>query len=381
MSIQSSHNQEVGGPGKRARECRSLRELADLFRIEGSPFSAEIGEETSRQSPSVDPLVEKLIGDLVEIEEFAGLTAHHFPEKFGPPFLEENVELAKTYGDLLAEGLTCSSGDVNKSQARRYQTKAVELLNSIAPHAMVELNSSNGTIELDGKSLTNFPVLFERCGFKGGVARKGLALLLGVNIETAAVRDIDCVAIGEHPSAKLAEVSRRFMFDDWVVNSKQGVERINSYAHDLPRRDFTVNEVFLIDKKVIMTPQCVFDTVGSIIRPCAQYRLGGVSSISAVKALRFFVELKKDYRNPQLRGIRLKSRNAVKAEHIALHLDRSLEKGVDLANAFLSEVNKAGYLNNALAGMSARAAIRHLASRIPQGLNLFKNLGVVGISK
>ncbi len=99
----------------------------------------------------------------------------------------------------------------------------------------------------------------------GGAARAVLQRqLFG---EDAIVRDIDLIQIddiAETSGSELCKLSEQFMPDD----NQHGHGIDSDYLDDyFESRDFTINEVLVVDGKIIASPSCIKDLRDKVVRP------------------------------------------------------------------------------------------------------------------
>lgn len=117
-----------------------------------------------------------------------------------------------------------------------------------------------GTLEQYG--LTDLPA---GVGVMGGLAR---AIIQKLEFdEDAPVRDIDLVAIKDFyhgDQQRLQQLSLQYMPDDYKYSYGVKEEAIDHY---FATRDFTFNEVLVVDGKIIITEQGYVDLRDKVIRP------------------------------------------------------------------------------------------------------------------
>ena len=175
--------------------------------------------------------------------------------------------------------------------------------------------------------------------YHGGAARAILERKLGINQE-AKPRDIDLVFAGDDEDSELSQkLAQKYSPDDY--DNGHGVQKI---ADDyFLTRDFTINEVLVLDGKILFTKQCLLDTIRGIIRFTdsqlqASYdedRPYYIKPKLLAKALRFAAE--KDYILDNDEPYYFQE---IGAFDIALHLDRALDTGYNVALRYLESLKQ-----------------------------------------
>lgn len=175
--------------------------------------------------------------------------------------------------------------------------------------------------------------------YHGGAARAILERKLGINQE-AKPRDIDLVFAGDDEDGELSQkLAQKYSPDDY--DNGHGVQKI---ADDyFSTRDFTINEVLVLNDKILFTKQCLLDTVRGIIRftdsqlqeSYDEDRPYYIKPKLLAKALRFAAE--KDY---VLDNDEPYYFQEIGAFDMALHLDRALDTGYDVARRYLESLKQ-----------------------------------------
>ena len=107
-------------------------------------------------------------------------------------------------------------------------------------------------------------------GYKGGTARALLLRTIGMD-PSYIPRDIDVMSFNSTNPDVDRQVAEEFMSDDLEMSKSGNV--IEPYDDDyFETRDVTINKLYATDEKIIVTKQCLLDTVRHIIRP-TQYEL------------------------------------------------------------------------------------------------------------
>lgn len=182
---------------------------------------------------------------------------------------------------------------------------------------------------------------------KGGSARTVFEMVLGRSAERA--RDVDMVkvAAGDDPIQD-QEVAAKYSPED--LEHKHGVEPLETDYFE--KRDFTINEILVTPEGIYMTKECLLDTVRRIVRFSDFERKEAYN-----KEAPFYVKQKL-----LAKAVRLVAEEAVNGNHIlfadeevlefqnlnafsiALHFDRALEKGPEVAQVFLNHLLETGQL-------------------------------------
>lgn len=318
-------------------------------------------EESSR-----DDLAAELRRLRVDHAEHAGLQSHHFDSSLsraiGDRFrqladrlYERSVvkhwkQLSHEETDRIAEGLSA----LNDNLAFQFEAPCLYVM------------------ELDNPGLPDLPANF---AFKGGVARKTLARLLRVNVQTSTVRDIDVVFHGRQVEPAVYDrVAKSLMQEDWIMarNPNKVIAKQTSAKGYFRTHEFTINQLWIKGDHLTCTAQALCDLVGNVVRPTAHHlrvHRGGVDSIVAAKAVRFFVEGKAEGRPMRLDEFRL-SAKFIRHFHLALHLARALESGDEIGHQYLLEIGRRRLSRFRYRG-NLEDAIRRLAAKIDQPLSFF----------
>lgn len=189
------------------------------------------------------------------------------------------------------------------------------------------------------------PELPDGYAFIGGAARAVLGRVIGLGYGMEP-RDLDIVRI-TNDSALDTEIAQRYMPDDYAHG--HGVRQIREDYFD--SRDLTMNEVLYYQDKLFLTKDCLLDTVRGIIRFSDFERKESwdegkpywINDKLLAKALRFAAELTE-------RGLEVEvEEDPYKFEyindfHMALHLDRALERGYSTAQAYVDKLIEKGQL-------------------------------------
>ena len=210
--------------------------------------------------------------------------------------------------------------------------------------------NESGQLEIPIENLPTFiPRLPEGYGYKGGAARTILEYALGLPISPP--RDLDIVFVGESEDVTLSDdLAEKYMPDDF--ENGYGVEPLEEDYFGT--RDFTLNEVLYDGGKIICTRKCLTDLLRNIIR-FTDYE----KHESYTPDREFYIYpklLAKAVRMVALARTRGHQRARITREigplrgwgiddfHLALHLDRAMEQGPEVAKAYMDIMHKNGII-------------------------------------
>lgn len=178
------------------------------------------------------------------------------------------------------------------------------------------------------------PSLPKEYGFKGGAARLALRVALRLPVSEREVpRDVDLIRIGLQRDPRDWSLAKQYMPEDAAAG--RSVEVTRSIPHYLRTRDLTLNEVLWIDNLVAVSFLGFIDTMAALIRP-TKYRGGSLHSPKALRGVTVMkmLRLQAEFGSPwEVRGIL--PTQEVDGFDLALHLNRALARGEDVAHAFL----------------------------------------------
>lgn len=198
---------------------------------------------------------------------------------------------------------------------------------AINPSGHIEISRSvDGEMEL--------PVGY---GFKGGAARSILRKALGLVVIPP--RDIDIIRLSAEPyDGADRDIAQKYMSQDFEFGD--GVELVEDHDGYLNTRDFTINEVYVFDSKIIATEQCIRDTIRNTVRITEHERLSysgdGIGPKMKAKVLRFHAEqmyaigtsnIPEDVSNEI-------EKSFINPFWLCVQLDRAFERGFDVADKF-----------------------------------------------
>lgn len=314
--------------------------------------------------------------DASDTDLFPTLRAHRF-EGGGREALRDQ---ARAVADESQAAFTAAAPGRGRGGVRRRppatapELEAVpSLLKSLGVEPICfEEHPNRFTLEVPSSLAKGLPPVPEGYGFKGGVARKVLARMLGLNAFGAAVRDIDLLRTEETPDTEDEELAMRYMPDDLTLG-EFGIEVLGDEEPYLGSRELTVNQLVLVGDELTVTHACLLDTLGLTLRVTGAHLTrtrGYVHPGVALKALRFAANLTKGGGEPRVLPFRVSPRRMKHGFdfYFALHLSRVFENGRDAADVYMRLASDRGFLRrarlpeDATAGQSARILKKRLAA-------------------
>jgi len=183
----------------------------------------------------------------------------------------------------------------------------------------------------------------EGYALKGGAARMILEKTLCKD-SFSKVRDVDIVFVGEEEDFALSnEIAKKYSPDDLAHG--YGVERLEDDYFET--RDFTINEVLVLGNKILLTKQCLLDTLRQIVRVSDYEKRESyygapyyVNDKLMAKALRLIAEKIASHHVMEFANEEVFHYQGINHFHMALHFDRAMEQGYDVAIHFLEELKK-----------------------------------------
>lgn len=196
------------------------------------------------------------------------------------------------------------------------------------------------------------PELPEGYGYKGGAARAILEHTLG--LEVSRPRDLDLVYVGDQEKEDRSlsqQLAEEFMPDDYAHG--YGVESLEEDY--FTSRDFTLNEVLYDGQGVVFTKECLTDVMRNIVRfsdyvKDEPYEYNNDNFFVSPKLMAKALRLVSDARVKGKERARLADETESLREvnidefHMSLHLDRSLEQGMSVAEGYVAELRERGFL-------------------------------------
>ena len=182
--------------------------------------------------------------------------------------------------------------------------------------------------------------------YKGGAARELLKRALGMPV-ISEPRDIDLAYIGETPLTLEQELSiAEYMHVEDLEHSSTGFHLVEPVgANYFKNRDFTINECYATDTKVVCTVDCLFDTARHIIRATPyEIGFGRVKPKTVAKATRFWCETIHPFNEAAIMGIPdWQFEDMFKYTFaLLLNLDKAMQNGPDVAQRYVDELNRWG---------------------------------------
>ena len=240
-----------------------------------------------------------------------------------------------------------------KIEERKFRRNKLKTINNIEQlrialfkkdHNVEIISWDENTVTLKAPKLSKLPRLPLNYAYKGGASRLALLAALGKNTKNRVPRDLDIFRVGKEATAEDSKVAKQFMPDDFKHGS--GVELVSDYENYLRTRDLTINQVALVEDKIICSYSAIEDSMNYILRPTPHVTdsNGLAQGKITMKTLRMRAEsllegdiavLSEERHNPR-----------VSMFDIALHLERSLTRGTRAAQYYISECVRLGYLTD-----------------------------------
>ena len=174
-------------------------------------------------------------------------------------------------------------------------------------------------------------------GVIGGSARNYLEALTHPEMDIPLPRDVDLVYCGESDDFDddLAdELAKRFAPRDF--ENGHGVQLLENVEEYMLDRDFTINQVLVTSDGVYATDEAVKDMEDYCIRPTPYETEGSLSDKLALKAIRLLAEYRVDgiQASVEVEGLE-ENYDYIRSFWHALMLDKTLERGYDVASEYL----------------------------------------------
>jgi len=273
---------------------------------------------------------------------------------------EKESEESGTEGNGFAEQL--------RNVPERYRRVVKQLENEASL-----LSVSDTGITVSVKKRKKLPKLPPGYFFKGGVAREHLRLALHPQSAEIPFRDLDIIRFISTDDRQDHQLSLRYMSDDYEFG--RGVEVNESRENYFRSRDITVNEVLFTDSTLECSYVAVEDSSRNILRPTSHVKNseGGVNGSTVMKMIRLTAEAL--IQNVQLEILEVPDSAKASPFEIAVHLDRSLEGGKEIAEEYiLSAWQRDILMSERGAPPSVSEAVTHLSRFLPKGAAFFRNL-------
>ncbi|NTU66970.1 MAG: hypothetical protein HGB08_03540 [Candidatus Moranbacteria bacterium] len=284
------------------------------MRMEGSPiYSREKNAKHSPEEGEDVPL--KIIDQIIEEKNRPISPIFDFSDRREINRMESSIERVSEYDETLKK-----------------------ILERYGVHADVRKVGEN-LFEIPIRSKHGFDNLEDRYAYKGGVARAILLKELGID-KDAEARDIDIAkVVNEEQDERDESIAKKYSEEDFL--NGHGIEKLEQEYFET--RDFTMNEVLVYDGRIYLTKQCLLDTVRRIIRFAdfekkeLRYPPHGnedgffVKDKLMAKALRFVADEISRGRKMEIADVEAYEYLDINDFHIALHLDRALGQGYQVA--------------------------------------------------
>lgn len=189
------------------------------------------------------------------------------------------------------------------------------------------------------------PELPDGYGFKGGVARA--ALLWQEGYDTP-IRDVDIIALGSGNDPIIArEIAETYMPRDYAYGD--GVEIVTDIPEYFATRDFTINEVLLVDG-VLHASSAAVEAVESRVIKGSDYemrifdgRLGPKLSLKAI-----LLKVVMEQSTGQEWNAEISDDTHYTDFYIALAVNKAMLLGGSVPNQFLKELQRRGIVSSRL---------------------------------
>jgi hypothetical protein len=236
--------------------------------------------------------------------------------------------------------------------------------------------NEGGYVEIEYKSESEENEIDSSYGFKGGVARGELRKALGLNFLKP--RDYDVIRLSDDEPWGGAdiEIAKKYMPQDFEFGD--GVELLDDTEEYLNTRDFTINEVFIHDGKIVASEQCVRDTLRNIVR-VTEYEKneygeeGSIGPKMKAKALRLHTEqeylLGKSFVSKD--DISQIDESYINPFWIAVQIDRAFERSTLIAEKFTTTLVAHGIVPDTI--QSANDLVEYLQEELYGDSFYFRN--------
>ncbi len=232
-----------------------------------------------------------------------------------------------------------------------------------------------GEIREDAEGFFHLPVsshfsdrrLPDKYGYKGGAARSLLLRALGIEKDSNP-RDIDIIRIGQLYDKSFLQMDKQVAFEFMPEDASggYGVEVVEDFKNYFQTRDFTISEVLATDSEIIVTQQCLLDTVRHILRMTdfEKRRFRNRPKMFS-KILRLYAEglVRNEPVSMQDETFEY-DRTFIPPFWMALQLDRACERGTDVAEQFITILKQKGQLPIECVGVFETA--EYLSSKLTE---------------
>lgn len=282
---------------------------------------------------------------------------------------------AKEFPDIIKENLDVIKQGQSSLKIFESNLYDKDFLDNIRKYGIdlssIEKCNNDGTYTVSVLSRFHKNHLPEGYAYKGGAARALLFRSFHID-ENAIPRDIDIVRLSKEEPYEGADdkISQQYMSDDYAYGD--GVEIIENKEEYFDTRDLTINEILATDDKIIISKECLADTVRHILRITEFEKEknrnlfgGGLPYKLMAKTIRMHSESILKYGEDKAFKIDPEQnytyeRSFITPFYLAVHLDRSFQQGENIAEEFTKQLKEnkqipeyvngpidlASYLNN-----------------------------------
>ncbi|MCI5064590.1 DUF748 domain-containing protein [bacterium] len=218
-----------------------------------------------------------------------------------------------------------------------------------------------------------YPFLPEGYWYKGGAPRELLRRIFHPLSSKLEIRDFDIFRTEETEDTYDHQLAMKYLVDDYEFG--RGVEVVEDMETYFATRDLTVNEVALHNARLRFTDQAQQALREHTLTPTSFVcnALGEPLSQTFVKALRLKAE-------GELSGVSWSLSfsllpKSVRLFDAALHLDRTLARGLSVGYRFVELLHEYGYFTESPSGLHGVIwFIRQAEQRLPMGAAIFRHL-------
>lgn len=315
------------------------------------------------------------------MNKLESIHANNAKERFSGNYADKITNLLddiiedKNFTDFNIERVNVLQKEENLKKLSKYEEGLNRLLNLYGIKDVPVRKIAHNLFSISITKNKNFDKLEEGYAYKGGAARDILEQELKITTSSS-VRDIDLLKIVDDENEDKDRVmAEKYCPED--LENGHGVEKLEKEYFET--RDFTINELLVSGNQIFLTKECLLDTARGIIR-FSDYEkkelfnnyddylekdekelvLKGdekpsyferykdeknninskffVNDKLMAKALRFSA-----LQSTKRREITIADENVYKYLdinnfHIALHLDRALEQGIEVAEKYIEEL-------------------------------------------
>ena len=187
---------------------------------------------------------------------------------------------------------------------------------------------------------------------KGGSARIVLEKTLGI-AGMKEPRDIDICFVGQNENQEMSTaLAEKYCPED--LHFGHGIEKLEDNYFE--SRDFTLNEVLVHGKDIYVTKECLLDTIRGIVSlsryEASSYDDRQINDKLISKGLRLLAE-RKQFSKASFADEYFFGESNISEFHMALHLNRAMERGPKVTDQFLKELRDRGQIPENIITVSA----------------------------